>query len=316
MSTTTAATKQIVVPHAKGLCTLLFVHYPAGLVAAPCAAASSLQTATRTLKPHGGKYGDNIMIEHVVTACNVVKGFWEVSQQTHTAAVGFVLSSTASASGIIPRIIFGAHLSFKGATHPDHSGQRMRSAQLNLVRVRAREMLVAECELNTSSQLCAVFGDLNIRPISPFGDCPEAKMHPVVQLDLDDLAFEAWESTAAWVSSPFNLSRPPPLHPPTYPICPETFAAIFQSPPERKRMALSSPGGLLQFFLEAVSDDRESCSAGAGGDEAAAGGRVGQEDGIYAAAGALYDTARKYRFTPASWCDGELSFFVTTAAAK
>ena len=81
-----AGQAQIVVPHAKGLCTLLYVHYPSGVSKIPSAAAATLQTITRTLRPSGTKYGGNVMTEHLVTASNTVRGFFEVSGQTHTAA--------------------------------------------------------------------------------------------------------------------------------------------------------------------------------------------------------------------------------------
>ena len=57
-----------------------------------------------------------------------------------------------------------------------------------------------------------------------------------------------------------------------------------------KARALENPQGFLQFVEEHFESQGEDNAKGA----------------IYH----LYDTARSGRFTPASWCDGELTFFV------
>ena len=141
------APDNIVVPRAKGLFCALFVRAPTSaksLLQATPPAYASLQSASRRERPSGTKWGDRVFSEHITTH-NVVN-LWETCQQTHTAAIGFVLPDLGLEPHLlqnVPRVIYGTHLSFCGDTHPDHSGQRIRSRQLSLVRQHARRLLLA-----------------------------------------------------------------------------------------------------------------------------------------------------------------------------
>jgi hypothetical protein len=94
---------------------------------------------------------------------------------------------------------------------------------------------------------------------------------------------------------------------PTYPINAEAWVNVFRS-----NGALRSPTALAEWARRTTTDDDGGGSGGSGG-----GGR-GSGDGGSASCGGegggdrqpLYDTTRKNRYTPASYCDGELSFFV------
>ena len=293
------STGRIVVPAMKGLFCALFVNQTTKVsdTKSMVPALKSIKSATKVQRPSGTKYGANVFSLHTTTH-NVVQGFWDICHQTHTGAIGFILKNRGSGQDD-PRIIYGAHFSFCGETHPDHSGQRMRSQQLNLVRMHARGI----CDWHAGMNMIrgCIFGDLNIRPISPYGlSQPGQNFHNTARMDVSDLSKSEWETTEAWTSSPYSISRPVPLHPPTYPICTDAFLKIFMSPPEVKARALKSPRGLLRF----VEMHFESQGARAPGAVSKGDDDTSRETYI------LYDTARSNRFTPASWCDGEITFFL------
>jgi hypothetical protein len=65
---------------------------------------------------------------------------------------------------------------------------------------------------------CAVFGDLNIRPLAPYqhkgeGAPWESPLDSNLGLHEGDLKEDRWDRTQAWSTAPYSLSRATRQHP-------------------------------------------------------------------------------------------------------
>ena len=170
-------------------------------------------------------------------------------------------------------VVYGCHLCFHGDNHPDPNGARTRAEQLHVLQRHARSVVQ-----DRRQRWAGVFGDLNIRPIAPYPADADSETDSVTRLSHNDLLCDSWDKTDAWISSPHALSRRPPCHAPTHPIVVSAFERIF-----RNRSTANHP-------LVNPAALRDACA------------ELKPEETLYA--------LKKGRFTPASWCDGELTFAV------
>ena len=98
-----------------------------------------------------------------------------------------------------------------------------------------------------------------------------------------------WGATEAWLTSPFHFSRSLPTHPPTYPIS-------------------------NHDLWEQLFRGRLNATSGSDGGGSAPGVALLSPQALHISASSfqkpLYDTYKKNRFTPSSWTDGMISFWV------